>query len=233
MRRGSRDGLEQELDNLDVTYGLRQRLSPSVQPMTPEKERMGRRVVIEHLSNLTGQPRHVLVVLDDWNPFSMLMGSYALETLQHFVSLDSEPSSRGMAVGEEGTPHRVRVEHGAGSTSTDDFHVDPRLRRGLAWSRSGCPAVVVDFEDLLRCQVSLVGSAARNRKAKGIATEHGAEIAARTEYPATSIEAPPDLNQPPRDVQELFGHCALMSAASAILVRCRADYRVRVRVVKE
>ena len=89
---------------------------------------MGRGVIVEHLSNLSCQTCHVLVVLDNWNPLSMLVGCDALEALQHFVPFDGEALPRGMPIREKRAPHRVGVEHCPGAASTDDFHVEPGFR---------------------------------------------------------------------------------------------------------
>ncbi len=80
------NNLEQELENLDVPFGLRQRVTPGVEPVAPQQDRMGAVVPSQCVSDAAGETPHVLVVFQDWNPFPMLVGRDALEPLEHLVA---------------------------------------------------------------------------------------------------------------------------------------------------
>ena len=73
-----------------VTFGFADRLAPRVEPVAGDQERVRGRIRLEDVPHLRRHRRHVLIVVDDRNPFAMLVRPHALEALQHFEALDRQ-----------------------------------------------------------------------------------------------------------------------------------------------
>src|SRR5438874_670033 len=58
--------LEEKLENLHVALGVTERFSPRVQPVPAKEERVRQGIALQRLADHTGQPCHVLIVVDDW-----------------------------------------------------------------------------------------------------------------------------------------------------------------------
>src|SRR6187431_2306220 len=94
----SANGLEEELQDLDVTLGLVERDAPRIQPVASNKERVRRRVLAKPNADVAGKPLHVLVVVDDRHKFPMIVGRDAGEALEHLVALDRQATRAGMEI---------------------------------------------------------------------------------------------------------------------------------------
>src|ERR1700730_15623760 len=90
---------EQELEDLDVALGISERVTPRVQTVSPQHEGVGIASVVERFGHALREPRHVLIVLDDGNPFAVLVRPDAVEALEHLVTFDAEPSIRHVKIG--------------------------------------------------------------------------------------------------------------------------------------
>ena len=63
----------QEFEDLDGTPRFLERRAPRIQPVTAQQEGVGVVESGQRLADLTRQPRHVLVVVDDRDPLAMLV----------------------------------------------------------------------------------------------------------------------------------------------------------------
>src|SRR5213593_4276543 len=84
---GGPDRLEQELERLDLLAGLREILTPRVEPVSPDEEPVRARVAPQGLLDPPGENLHVLRVLDDRKPLPVLVRLHPRERLEHLVSL--------------------------------------------------------------------------------------------------------------------------------------------------
>src|SRR5262245_64788847 len=74
--------LEQELEDLDVAFGLGQVLAPGVQPMAAQQESVRLGVHSKRLFDLFGKERPVLQVLEYGQAFAVLVGAHAVQTFE-------------------------------------------------------------------------------------------------------------------------------------------------------
>src|SRR5437660_11105223 len=84
------DRFEQELQDLNVPLCLRQVVAPSVKPMASQKKPVRSAVLLQNLTDVVSQGRHVLRVFDNRQPFAMLVCLYTFEAFQHFVACDRQ-----------------------------------------------------------------------------------------------------------------------------------------------
>src|SRR5438105_3425454 len=70
-----------------------------------------------------GQPRDVLVVVDDWNPFGMIVAPHPLEPLQHLEARQSQAAFRSVVLRQHRAPDRMSMEHGCGATGSGNRDV--------------------------------------------------------------------------------------------------------------
>src|SRR5215471_9571687 len=118
---------EQEFQNLDVTLRLVERATPCVQPVPPQQEAVDIFVLTEGQGHLPREPRHVLVVLDDWDPLPVLVRADSLESLEHLVAFDRQASIARAGIRKNGAPNRVRVQHRARLSQAHNLEMQARL----------------------------------------------------------------------------------------------------------
>lgn len=92
-----------------MPFRLRKFLSPSIKPMPAQEEAVQSRLLRENFRYGLREPLHVLRILEDWQPFAMLVGCYASESLQHFVAFEQHSPFRGADFGKDRTRNRMRV----------------------------------------------------------------------------------------------------------------------------
>ena len=63
---------------------------PGVEPMSPQQKRVRAGLPDEQVPHHTSEPLHVLIVLDDGNPLTMLVRGDAIEALQHLEILNGQ-----------------------------------------------------------------------------------------------------------------------------------------------
>ena len=133
-----------------MPFCRRQVLSPSIEAVPAEQEGMCFRMPVERLPNLGREARHVLIILQDRNPFSVRMRYDAVKALQHLVPLDLEAPGCRVSIGEGGAPQGVRMQHGAGLSAPRDLDVKQGFRRR---AHAGAPKrrrALVDREHMSR-----------------------------------------------------------------------------------
>ena len=137
----------------------------------------------EHLAHPAGQPRHVLVVLEDRE-----------STRGARASSRPRAPSASRSLRSRGRPCRVTSESSVlhiecvwstapAPACADDFDVEPRLRRGPPGPWVTVPAGV-DFENLVGRQLALRYAAGRDGEPQRLALDDDTEIAAGAEHPA-------------------------------------------------
>jgi len=85
--------------------------TPSVKAVSAQKKSVNAWIFAQRFRSALRQLHHILRVFQNRQPLAVLVRSPALQTLQHFVTFERQPSLRRMSPGEYGTPHRVRVQH--------------------------------------------------------------------------------------------------------------------------
>src|SRR5262245_51181959 len=80
--------LEQELEDLDVTFRLAHVPAPGIEAVTLEQERVRLWMAPQHRPDFLREPRHVLIVGDNRNPLAVLVRLHAVEAFQHLVAGD-------------------------------------------------------------------------------------------------------------------------------------------------
>src|SRR5262249_20640580 len=146
------------------------------------------RVLREHLPGFGGQCLHVLAVLQNWNPFTMLMCRDACQAFEHLVPLDEEAAMAEMVIRKDRAPDRVRMKHRACSDASNDCDVQQRFGGRLSGIRRHRMSGPIDLENLFRCQLALVEGTGRDCDAKRLMVDDGAEISTRAQSPAALVE---------------------------------------------
>src|SRR6266849_8870712 len=77
--------LEQKLQNLDVSFGVGEGVTPRIQPMSADQKRMSHGELSQQPANVPPEPSHVLIVLDNRNPLAMLVRRDLIEAFDHLV----------------------------------------------------------------------------------------------------------------------------------------------------
>src|SRR6187402_1888219 len=73
----SADGLEEKLQNLDVTLGFLERHPPGIQAVSAYQERMCARLTGQQVLDFGRQPVDVLIVVHDGNPLPVVVAGDA------------------------------------------------------------------------------------------------------------------------------------------------------------
>src|SRR6186713_2817492 len=82
------DGFEQELENLDVPFGVRNGRAPGVETVAAQQKTVRIGPARQEVACLSRQPRHVLIVFENRQPFPMRVGANASQSLQHLVAFN-------------------------------------------------------------------------------------------------------------------------------------------------
>ena len=149
-----------------------------------------------------GQPGHVLVVVDDRNPLMVLVRVHAAQPFQHLEARDrrtrrvrrvpvrqhSCPTPSACAA-RRPAPRRRTISTWSNVSAEGRSPVD--RSRSLARPPGAGAMVEADSCPSTRC----------DRETEGSLPHDGAEVSARSEYPAAVIEAPADGCQLTRDRQ--------------------------------
>ena len=175
--------------------GLRKVFPPRVHPMPADEKSVNLRILLQHLRRFRTQRFHVLAVLDNRDPFPMLVCRDAVQPFQHLVAFDEKPALAHVIVRKNRAPHRMCVENRAGTPAVDDRRMQQRFGGRLSRIRRQDAAVAVDFENVLRLEVSFVQRTRGNRNPQGIAADDGAEVAACAENPAPPMEVAAELDE--------------------------------------
>ena len=211
---GSSERFEQEFQNLQVSFRVSEGVAPGIEAVPPEQHRMRVFVLRKDVTDAACQARHVLVVLEDGNPFAMLVRGDTLKALEHFVSVDAESASRRVEIGHHRAPHRMRVHDCTGAPLARDREVEQCLRGGPPLRRPGGPTPSwsdqfpsrIDCHDVGRAQCPFVAGARRDGQPERVAGNHGAEVATRAECPSSGMTPVAQFCQCPRDVQGITLH---------------------------
>src|SRR3954447_16684427 len=86
----SSNHFEEELEDFYLPLGLPKVSAPGVEPVPPDQEAMGRRVPGQQCLDLGYRGNPVLGVLQNGQPFAVVMRRHALEALQHLIAFDGE-----------------------------------------------------------------------------------------------------------------------------------------------
>ena len=92
------DGLQQKLQRFHVPFRFGDGPAPCVEAMPAKQHTVRVRVIAQHLRHGAGQLGHILIVLQDRQPFAMPVRGHALEAFQHFKSLKREASLSRMTL---------------------------------------------------------------------------------------------------------------------------------------
>ena len=150
--------------------------------------------------------RHVLMIVEHRDPFAVLVRRDALEPLEHLVAFDREPAGVSKSLGQNRAPDRMRVQYGASGARPHDLDMQLGLSGGLPAAASSHHAAIVDFEELIRRELSFEQAAGGDGQPEGIHADYRAEVAARAEHPPPRVEPPTNLGQSLRDRAEIARH---------------------------
>lgn len=103
-----------------MPHGLRQVLTPRVKSVSAKKKPVNTGSVVQEGSDAIGQPRHLLVVVENGNPFAMLMRVDSFKAFEHLIALNDQSSAPGMDVRQDGAPDRMGVENCPGLADIGD-----------------------------------------------------------------------------------------------------------------
>src|SRR5215813_2790617 len=126
------------------------------------------------------QGLHILTVFKDRHPFPMLVRDHAVESFQHLVTLDEEPSLPEMIVRQNRAPDRVRMQHRPRIQTANDRNMEQRFRRWFAPRFRHDLAFGVDLENLFLCQGAFIQGTGGDGEAKWRPAYHAAEVSAGT-----------------------------------------------------
>src|SRR6476660_4583195 len=76
---------EQKLEDLELPFRVREILTPGVQAVTADQKTEHLGMLAQLLLDARRRLAPVLRMLDDGQPFAMLVGANAVEPLQHFI----------------------------------------------------------------------------------------------------------------------------------------------------
>src|SRR2546421_485791 len=96
-----------------MSLSLFQVPSPCIESVTTKEKSMSVRMFGKHLVESLRERRHVLRIVDDRNPFSMLMCTDAAKSFQHFISFDRHAAFEDMHVRKNSGPDGMRMNHSA------------------------------------------------------------------------------------------------------------------------
>src|ERR1700687_406091 len=89
-RAGANQHFHQELQDFNMALGFLQARTPSIKPMLPQKKTMDAGTFPQGFRNAFPQINHVLRVLENRQPLSMLVRSNAFQSFEHFVSFQGD-----------------------------------------------------------------------------------------------------------------------------------------------
>ena len=120
--------------------------TPGVEAVPAQEEAVNLRMPIEHATNFSSQPQHVLIIPDDRQPFAMRVRADAVEALQHFEAFDGDAFVVSVEIREYGAPNGMGVQDSLGAPCLHDFEMDQRLGRWAAASTADDRARLVHLE---------------------------------------------------------------------------------------
>src|SRR6266576_3670354 len=174
-----------------MSLSLFQVASPCIESMTTEKTRMSVWILGKHLVESIGERRHVLRIVDDRNPFSMLMGTDTVKSFQHFISFDRHAPFEGMHVRKNSGPNGMSMNHSARSSRFYDRDMQWALVRRFArniiveFDRRliDVYAIFVNQKNLCGRQFTLVSATRSYRETQRLTIYHSTQIPTRTKQP--------------------------------------------------
>ena len=120
---GSRKHFQQKLQDLHMSSGLGEILSPSIQPMPAQKEPVRLWVPVERGRKLPSQRGDILPILKKGQPLLVLMGRHAIKPFEHFEAGNTEAALRGESLRENRAPHRMGMQDSARSARANHGQV--------------------------------------------------------------------------------------------------------------
>src|SRR6266404_3139467 len=178
----------QELQDLNMALRFLQARTPSIKPMLPQKKTVNAGALSQGYRRAFPQLNHVLRILENRQPFAVLVSSNAFQPLQHFVSFERNSTLRSMRTRKHRAPNRMRVQDCARGHATHDGKMEQCFR-----GRPAIPAHdvgrLVHLQKLRGPQAALVQSCRSNRQTQRLARNHRAEISARPQNPPARVKS--------------------------------------------
>src|SRR5262249_46541672 len=115
-------------------------------------------MLLQSVFNLRRKLGHILRVLNDRKPFTMLVRRYALKSFEHLVAFDAQSALARMRVGQNIAPNRMGVQHGACTATASDSEMQQGLSRGAAFTSKHL-AVTINQQDVIGAQQTLIYAA--------------------------------------------------------------------------
>ena len=184
------EAFKQELKNFNVASGFEQISAPRVKAvLTDQKSVLPTPVGIGQLSgDLFCQCGDILRVVEDLNPFGMLVGFDALQSLQHLVVFDCKSALFKMQLREQGAPDRMRVQDGSDIRLAGQYRVQQCFGRRFWLTTEGRATFVIDTHKVGRFQLPLVLATGGHQQLQWITRNDDAVIAAGPNRPASRVE---------------------------------------------
>ena len=124
--------------------------------MAAQQERVRLGEPVERLADALREPRHVLIVGQNRNPFAVIVRPDAVQPFEHLVAFDREAARGRVKIGEHGGPHRMGVQHRARPSAPGDLDVQQRFGGRFARCPPDRGAELVALQDVAGTKLTLV-----------------------------------------------------------------------------
>src|SRR6267154_899346 len=126
----------QELQNFNMALGFLQARSPSIKPMLSQKKTMDAGALPQGFRNMLTQLNHVLRILKNRQPLTVLVRADAFQSFQHLVSFERDATLCSVRPRKDRAPNRMRVQNRTGAHTVHDGQMQQGFR--------GRPAMAAD-----------------------------------------------------------------------------------------
>src|SRR5215469_5409156 len=96
-----------------MTLCLFEILAPGVKPMAAQDKTVNGRTMAQRRLNDSSQSGHVLIVLDNRQPFAVAVRFDSFKSLQHLVAFYPKPTAIGVTIRNNNAPYRMCMQYGA------------------------------------------------------------------------------------------------------------------------
>src|SRR5690349_3663203 len=142
--------------------------------MSAEQESVAIPMLRQSVFNRSCQCLHILRVLQDRQPFPVLMCSDTLQALKHLITLDVDSASLSTVFRYQSAPNRVCVQHSSSSLHANDRKVESGLFRGPSQTVKTSSLVVHQYDLALRKRL-LVDTCLRDGQSERFHGDHRAK----------------------------------------------------------
>ena len=189
-----------------MTSCLRKIVTPCVQPVLPQQKGVRCWRPLERRLDQMREALHVLVVLQNRQPFGVLVRRHALEPFEHLVTGDRQATICRVHVRQDRAPDGMRVQYRPGAADACHGNVQQRLGRRPAGLFAYDGGARPNQNDVVNPDRAFRHRAGGDGQCQRLSRHEDAEVSARPESPSPRVEISTDVAELASDCRDGPSH---------------------------